>query len=87
MKEAPKFDLNDGDLNKLVSQHKTNLKIVDGSKILPFVAVSGKVVPEDEAKLLANNTIINTGLPLVKGVIKEISILEHRKKLSSIGFW
>lgn len=87
VKEAPKIDLNDGDLGKLLAHHKSSQTVVNGLKVLPFVVVSGKVVAEDDSKLLLNNTIIKTSAPPVKGVIKETSILEHRKNLSGLGFW
>ncbi len=87
LKDAPKIDLNDGDLGKILSHYKSSLTAVNGLKVLPFAVVSGKVVPEDDTKLLLNNTIIKTTAPPVKGVIKETSILEHRKTLSGLGFW
>jgi hypothetical protein len=54
---------------------------------LPFVIVSGKVSADKNAKLLVNNGLGKTTSAKVRGVIKESSIVEHKRTLSRTGFW
>ena len=56
-------------------------------KSLPYVVVNGKVAAATGAKLLVNNGLGKTTSSLVKGVIKESSIVEHKRTLSRTGFW
>ena len=69
-----------------MANHPATSTTLDG-KSLAYVVVNGKVAGPTGAKLLVNNGLGKTTSSLVKGVIKESSIVEHKRTLSRTGFW
>jgi hypothetical protein len=78
--------LDESDVGKFLSEHPATSTTTEG-KSLPFVIVSGKVAADKNAKLLVNNGLGKTTSAKVRGVIKESSIVEHKRTLSRTGFW